>query len=402
MRRVAITGIGALTAGGIDAERSWQAVRDAHQPFGAPSRLGDKTTGVSRVAELRDYDPETYFDRRRLSALDPAAQYAIVAGREALAQSGIDFADYDPDRTMCVIGSGAAGEATHDMSSERIYRHGADRLHPLTVPRLMASAPASQLAIEFGIRGGVFLIASACASAAHAIGQAYQAIRYGMADIAMTGGTEASLTFGCLKGWEALHVLSDDLCRPFSFGRRGLMLGEGAAILVLEEMEAARRRGADILGELRGFGMSSDAGSLTSPDPAGMARAMRLALADAGADAGAVDHLNAHGTGTNMNDASECQALHQVFGDRATRLPVTATKSVLGHCLGASGAIELVMAVKSLGAQTLAPTANFVEPDPECPIDCVPNVARDARIRTIVSNSFAFGGLNASLVLGHA
>lgn len=401
MRRVAITGIGALTSGGSDAERSWQAIRDAHRTFRAPSRLGDKKMGIACVAELREFDPEANFDRRRLGALDPAAQYAIVAAREAMAQAGIGFDAYDPSRTLCVIGSGAAGEATHDMSAERIYGQGAERLHPLTVPRVMASAPASQLAIEFGIRGGVFLITSACASAAHAIGHAYQSIRYGMADVAMTGGTEASLTFGCLKGWEALHVLSDDVCRPFSYGRRGLVLGEGAAILILEEMEAARRRGAEILAELRGFGMSSDAASLTAPEPGGMARAIRLALSDAQLDPDRVDHLNSHGTGTHMNDVSECLALHEVFGDRAARIPVTATKSVLGHCLGASGAIELVMAIKSLAAQTLAPTANFVEPDPNCPIDCVPNVARDARIGTIVSNSFAFGGLNASLVVGH-
>jgi nodulation protein E len=266
----------------------------------------------------------------------------------------------------------------------------------------MSSAVASQLAMALGIRGGVFAVASACASSTHAIGQACLAIRSGMADVAVTGGSEACLTFSCLKAWEALHVLTDDLCRPFSKGRRGLLLGEGSAIFVLEDYDHARRRGADILAEVKGFGMSSDAASLTSPEAGGMARAMKAALADARLPADAIDHVNSHGTGTHLNDVTECSALEAVFGDRARGLPVTANKSVLGHALGASGALELAMSIAALREQVLAPTANFVEPDPDCRVDCIPNVARDARIGTILSNSFAFGGLNASLIVGHA
>ena len=402
MRRVVVTGIGTVSAGGASTAESWASVRDGAHRFRPPSRLGDRRVGVPLVAEIPDFDPERHFDRRSLAGLDPVSQYAIVAAREAVAQAGIDFGMLPPERTLCIVGTGAGGETTHDHASDRLFGQGVERLHPLTVPRIMSSAVASQLAMALRIRGGVFAVGSACASSTHAIGQACLAIRSGMADVALTGGSEACLTFSCLKAWEALHVLTDDLCRPFSKGRRGLLLGEGAAIFVLEDYESARRRGADILAEVKGFGMSSDAASLTSPDAGGMARAMTAALADARLPVDAVDHVNTHGTGTHMNDATECAALEAVFGDRARRLPVTANKSVLGHALGASGALELAMAIAALREQVLAPTANFVEADPLCRVDCVPNIARDARIGTILSNSFAFGGLNASLVVGHA
>jgi nodulation protein E len=402
MRRVVVTGIGTVSAGGGTTAESWATVRDATHRFRPPSRLGEWKVTVPLVAEIPDFDPDIHFDRRALASLDPVSQYGIVAAREAVAQAGIDFTALPPERTLCIVGTGAGGETTHDHSAQRVYAKGGDRLHPLTVPRIMSSAVASQLAMALGIRGGVFVIASACASSTHAIGQAAMAIRSGMADVALTGGSEACLTFSCLKAWEALHVLTDDLCRPFSKGRRGLLLGEGSAIFVLEDYESAHRRGADILAEVKGFGMSSDAASLTSPDADGMARAMNAALADAGLSADSIDHVNSHGTGTYMNDATEYAALETVFGDRARKVPVTANKSVLGHALGASGALELAMAIAALREQVLAPTANFVEADPECPVDCVPNVARDARIGSVLSNSFAFGGLNASLVVGHA
>jgi nodulation protein E len=402
VRRVVVTGIGTVSAGGASTAESWVSVRDAAQRVGPASRLSEGQSLSSLVAEIPDFDPERHFERRLLPSLDPVSQYAIVAAREAVAQAGIDFAALPPERTLCIVGTGAGGETTHDHAALRLYGKGSARLHPMTVPRIMSSAVASQLAMALGIRGGVFVVASACASSTHAIGQAALAIRSGMADVALTGGSEACLTFSCIKAWEALHVLTDDLCRPFSRGRRGLLLGEGSAIFVLEDYETARRRGAEILAEVKGFGMSSDAASLTSPDADGMARAMTAALADAGLPADAIDHVNTHGTGTNMNDSTEFAALDAVFGDRARRVPVTANKSVLGHALGASGALELAMSIAALREQVLAPTANFVEADPECPVDCVPNVARDARIGTILSNSFAFGGLNASLVVGHA
>ena len=402
MKRVVITGIGMISPGGLDLPSSWQAVRDAHAVLALASAGRDIHTRNQLVAELKNYDPAAHFDRKQVAALDPVAQYAILAARQAMARSGLDLQAISPDRTRCIIGSGTGGEYTHDEASRQVYDQGATRLHPLTVPRIMMSAVASQVALDLRIMGGVYAISSACASAAHAIGQAYTDIRSGAADVAVAGGSEACLTHGCIKAWQALHVLSDDCCRPFSHGRRGLVLSEGAAMFVLEDHDAAQARGADILAELLGFGMSSDAASLTAPDAAGMARAMRSALASARLPADAIDHVNAHGTGTAANDSTECAALAMVFGSRLATMPVTANKSTLGHSLGASGALELAMAVMTLQTQTIPPTANFLAEDRDCPIDCVPNVARNAAVRTILSNSFAFGGLNAALVVQRA
>jgi nodulation protein E len=387
-----------ISPGGLDLERNWEAVRDARCLLAPASAGRDDRVRAQLVAEVKGFDPAEWFDRRQLALLDPVSQYAVVAAREALAQSGLDLESVAPERTRCIVGSGTGGEYTHDEASRQVYDQGANKLHPMTVPKIMMSAVASQVAIDLHILGGVYAVSSACASAAHAIGQAFADIRSGAADVAIAGGSEAALTHGCIKGWQALHVLSDDRCRPFSRQRRGLVLGEGSAMFVLEAFEGASARGADILAELVGFGMSSDAGSITSPDAGGMARAIRSALADARLDAGEVDHVNAHGTGTQANDATECEALAAVFGDRLAAIPVTANKSVLGHSLGASGALELAMAVMTLRRATIPPTANHVEADPACPIDCVPNDARDSRVRTLVSTSFAFGGLNAALV----
>jgi nodulation protein E len=388
-----------VSAAGCGVAEAWSAARDGAHLLQSRDFSRMETECILEVAPVRNYDPNDHFDARRLPTIDPVAQYAVVAAREAVAQAGIAFQDYADDRTRCVIGSGAGGEGTHDDTAYRIYAGNGSRVHPMTIPRIMLSAAASQVALELQVRGGVYAVSSACASGAHAVGQAFQDIRFGQADIAIAGGSEASLSFGCVKGWQALHVLSDDRCRPFSKGRRGLVLGEGAAMFVLEDYESAKRRGADILAEVSGFGMSSDAASITSPDSDGMARAMRSALASAKIPADAVGHVNAHGTGTQANDTTECRALIEIFGDRASRLPVTGSKSVLGHSLGASGAIELAIAVETLRNRAIPPTANFRGQDPDCPIDCVPGDARDAKVDCILSNSFAFGGLNASIAL---
>lgn len=399
MKRVVVTGIGMVSPGGLDAASSWIAVRDAHDLLQLATDSIGHSLGTLQLATLQGFDAGARFDRRVLGCLDPVAQYGIAAAREAVAQAGIDIASVDEARTRCIVGTGAGGEYTHDRASRQVYCDGAVKLHPMTVPRIMVSAVASQIALDLGIRGGVYVVSSACASAAHAIGQAFTDIRSGAADIAITGGSEACLTFGCIRAWQALHVLSDDRCRPFSKGRRGLVLSEGSAMFVLEERDMAIRRGADVLAEIVGFGMSSDAASLTAPDAGGMKRAMVAAIADASLPVDAVDHVNAHGTGTFANDVAECLALAAVFGNRSTQMPVTATKAVLGHSLGASAAVELAVAVMTLRHQVIPPTANFVEADPQCPIDCVPFAARDAAIETILSNSFAFGGLNASLLV---
>lgn len=398
MRRVAITGVGMISPGGGTFADSWASVRDGRWLL-APASAGRDETADLLVAEIRDFEPDRHFDRRQLPALDPVAQYAVVAAREAVAMSGVDLAGIPPERTRCIVGSGTGGEQTHDAASRKVYEGGSSRLHPMTVPRIMLSAVASHVALDQKLTGGVYAVSSACASAAHAVGQAFLDIRSGVADVALAGGSEACLSHGCMRGWQALHVLSDDGCRPFSRGRRGLVLGEGAAMFLLEEYDLATARGADILAELAGFGMSSDAGSITAPHADGMARAMRGALADARLPVDAVDHINAHGTGTQANDVTECAALAAVFGDRLPRIPVTSNKSVLGHSLGASGAFELAMSVMTLRTGIVPPTANHREPDPECPIDCVPEAARDLAVSTVISNSFAFGGLNAALVV---
>jgi nodulation protein E len=262
----------------------------------------------------------------------------------------------------------------------------------------MANAPASHISMHFGLRGPTFAVASACSSANHALALAFQFIRSGTADVMLAGGCEAPLSFGHLKAWEALRVVAPDTCRPFSADRRGMVLGEGAAVLVLESLEHAQARHAVILGEVAGAGMSADAGHITQPSVAGAAEAMRRALRDAGLTPNAVDYINAHGTGTKANDVTEARAIHEVFGPRTASLPVSSTKSLHGHTLGAAGAIEAVATLVALGDNFLPPTAGFTSPDPECPLDVVPNEAREAQPRVALSNSFAFGGLNAVLV----
>jgi nodulation protein E len=275
-----------------------------------------------------------------------------------------------------------------------VYREKKPRVHPMTIPKVMANAAASLIAMEHGVEGPVFTTSTACSSANHAMGQALWLLRQGVAEVALTGGSEAPFVFGLLKAWEAMRVVSPDLCRPFSLGRKGMSLGEGAGMLVLETEAHARNRGAVILAELAGFGMSADAHHITQPKPEGAANAMRMALRDAALDASDVGYINAHGTGTQANDPAESAAIATLFGQR---VPVSSTKSMHGHALGAAGAIEAVAAIQALRTGLLPPTANFEAPDPDCPLDVIPNQARPASIKAVLSNSFAFGGLNAVL-----
>jgi nodulation protein E len=355
---------------------------------------------VTHAAEVADFDPAAHFAARRLPMLDRTSQLALVAAREAIA-NGASLADADPARAGVVMAA-AIGQETFDTSYQDLYGKDARRLHPMTVPRIMPNAPASHVSMEFGLRGPCFATASACASATHAIGMAFQMIRAGMTDVAVTGGSDASIVVGFMKAWDALRVLSPEACRPFSRDRTGLVIGEGAAILVLEEWDRACARGADIVAEIVGFGMSADAADLMAPDARGAAQAMRAALADAGAAPGDVDYVNAHGTGTRLNDRTEAAALAEVFGAHLAALPVSSTKSMVGHCLNAGGAVEAAVTALALRHGVLPPTMGFREADPDCPVDCVPNEARPAAIRVAMSNSFAFGGLNAVLVLRRA
>ncbi len=349
------------------------------------------------AAQVVDFNPAAHFDARYLSQLDRVSQFALVAGRQACGSLHTP----DPTRAGVIFGA-AVGVETFDLASLALYADNARRLPPLTVPRIMPNAPASHLSIAFGLRGPAFSVASACASATHAIGLAFHMVRAGLLDTALTGGADASLTLGFMKAWDALRVLSPDTCRPFSKDRSGLVIGEGAGALVLEEWEQASARGATIHAELLGFGMSADAGDLIAPDRDGAARAMRAALADADLDPASVDYVNAHGTGTRLNDLTEAGALHDLLGARLDAVPVSSTKSMIGHCLNAGGALELIATILALRDGVIPPTINFTGPDPQCPVDCVPNEARRAPIERALSNSFAFGGLNATLAVGRA
>lgn len=397
MRRVAITGIGAICAIGLDSRQVWEGARAGACGIRPIANIPTTRLSARLAAEVMDFDPTAHFDRRRLPMLDRAAQLALVAAREAMAMAKLPA--FPPHRAGAVLGA-AIGQETVDDAYRALYGEGASRLPPLTVPRIMPSAPASAVSMEFGLRGPTFSIASACASSAHAIGHAFHMVRSGMLDIAVTGGGDASVVVGVLKGWEGLRVLSADGCRPFSRDRTGLVIGEGAGILVLESLDAARARGAEVLAELVGFGMSADAGDLTAPDEAGAAAAMRAALEDAGLDAAGIGYVNAHGTGTRLNDRTEAAALRHVFG--AHPPPVSSSKSMMGHCMSACGALEAVLTACALRDGVLPPTIGFREADPECDLDCVPNAARAARPGAALSNSFAFGGLNAVLALREA
>ena len=404
MHRVVITGMGAISPLGVGAEALWEGLREGRSGIG-PLRHPDAGRLKLKIAAQvpASFDPAANIDERTLPLLDRTSEFALHAAREAIEQSGIDFSRPELGiRTAVVVGTGVGGETTQDEQSRRLYAENAQRTHPLTIVRLMTNASASQISIAYGLRGPTFAVASACASANHAIIQAAQMIRYGMVDAAVTGGTEACITFGAMRAWEAMRVLADDTCRPFSANRRGLVLGEGAGIFVLESLEHAQARGAVILAELAGTGMTADATDIVMPNATGAAAAMTQALTEAGLAAEDVDYINAHGTGTLANDTAETRAIRMTFGAHADRLAVSSTKSMHGHALGASGALELVAVIGALRDGAVPPTANLDKADPACDLDYVPNVGRQMPVRAALSNSFAFGGLNAVLALKRA
>jgi nodulation protein E len=402
-RRVVITGVGAICASGHDARSLWAGMCEGRSAIAPLAGFEDQDMRVKVAAQVRDFDPAQHFDPKKLILLDRVSQFALVAAREAVAQSGLDFAQGNlRQRSACVVGTGTGGEVTNDDCSKRLYGEGNPRLHPLSIVRRMMSAPASQVSIEFGIAGPSFAVSSACASSNHAFAQALALLRAGVADVALAGGSEACLTLGVLRAWEAMRVLADDTCRPFCRQRRGLVLGEGAGMLVLEDFDRARARGAEILAEFAGAGMSADAGDIVLPSDTGAARAITAALKDARLEPADIDYINAHGTATPANDPTETRAIHAAFGAHARHLAVSSTKSVHGHALGAAGALEIVAALGALREGVIPPTANFIDPDPECDLDCVPNTAREMPVRSVLSNAFAFGGLNAVVALKRA
>jgi nodulation protein E len=399
MRRVVVTGVGLISPLGNTKDEFWRAMCEGRSAIAPLTSIPTEGLIVKIGAEIKGFVPEDHFDKGQLVLLDRFSQLALVAAREAIADCGLDFADGVGARTATIIGTGVGAQNTLDDNYRRVYADGAKRLHPLTIPRVMFNAPASHITMEHGLTGPAFAIASACSSTAHAVGQAFHMVRGGLADVAVTGGTEACITYGTMKGWEALRIMATDTCRPFSKGRTGMVLGEGAGIYVLETLEGARARGAPIYAELAGLGMSSDAGDIVNPSADGAARAMEGAIKDAGLEAAEVGYVNAHGTGTTANDITETAAIHKAFGEHAKRLAVSSTKSLHGHAMGAAAALELAATILAVRDGILPPTANFTERDPKCDLDYVPNQAREAALDAALTNSFAFGGLNAVLAV---
>ncbi len=393
--RVAVTGLGCISALGRNVREFQSALAGGVCGIGPLRQCATERTSCKVAAEVPDYRAEDWLDPQATQRLDRFAQFGVIAGREAVGDAGLVFDHELGLRSAVVLGSGIGGLQTLEAGYQRLYVDGFNKVYPLSVPKVMLNSAVSALSAEFGILGPCYAVSSACSSANHAIIQAFNMVRAGQVDVALTGGSEGCLTFGIVKAWEALRVLAPDVCRPFSDGRRGIVLGEGGGALVLERMDRALARGATSHAELLGCGMSSDAGDITLPDADGAARAMQGALRDAGVLPEQVDYINAHGTGTRANDATETQAIHRVFGAHAKRLAVSSTKSMHGHALGAAGGIEAVATICALKEQLAPPTVNYLEPDPDCDLDYVPNAAREMPLSLALSNSFAFGGLNA-------
>src|SRR5579885_1187093 len=397
MQRVAITGMGAICALGRNVPEVAAALCQGRPGIGPIESTDCSQLRFQNGAEVRGYSHQPYFDDRRADFLDRFAQFAVIAAREAVGCAGIEWTPELRERAAIVTGSCVGGQSTEDIGFHEVYKLGHNRVHPLTIPKTMANAGASHISMEFGITGPSFTISTACSSAAHAIGQAYWMVASGLTDLAITGGSEAPFSFGILKAWEAMRVVSPDTCRPFSRDRRGMILGEGAAMLVLEPLEAAAARGARIHAEIVGFGMSADAAHITQPSAEGAAKAICGALRDAALRPEQVGYVNAHGTGTAANDPTETRALRLMFGPHAERLAISSTKVMQGHARGAAGASEAAATVLALREGVLPPTANYSMPDPECDLDVIPNQDRHAEVEYAISNSFAFGGLNAVL-----
>ncbi|WP_395665207.1 beta-ketoacyl-[acyl-carrier-protein] synthase family protein [Methylocella sp.] len=397
-RRVVVTGMGAVSAAGVGAQALWRAARDGRSCVGETQFNRPYRGRIKISAQVRDFDPAARLEAELLPFCDPVTQYLLVAADEAVAQAGLTRAEPMGPRTASIIGTGVGGMHTiEDGLHLALVEQG--RPTPLTVPRLIPSSPPSNISIRFGAQGPCFAVASACSSATQAIGLGAQMIRAGLVDRAIVGGTEDCVTNSSMLAWEALRVLTPDFCRPFSKGRNGMTLGAGAGVFILEAEEIARARGATPLAELAGYGTTADAKDQVRPDAHGAAECMRLALADAGVAPDEIDYVNAHGTGTTVNDATEAEALGRIFGARLPHLPISSTKPIHGHGLGAGGALELVVTLGALAENVAPPTINWREPDAKCPIDAVPNEARPTRIDTALSNSFAFGGINAALVV---
>ena len=397
MIRVCVSGMGVISALGLNQNEFWTRLQTGTSAIAPLGNLDMSDIRFKNGAEVRGYDPTTRFGKIELALMDRFAQFAMIAADEALTQSGVTLSEELLDNTAVITGSSMGGRGAEEAGYWELFHHKRTRVHPLTIALSMSNAGASHICMKYGARGPAYTISTACSSSAHAIGQAFWMVRSGAAPMAITGGSEAPLFLGSLKAWEAMRVISKDTCRPFSADRTGLVLGEGGAMLILEPLDVVLARGGKPLAEIVGFGMTSDAAHLTQPSGSGAASAMRRAIKDSGLAIEQFGYINAHGTATEANDRTETAAIRTVFGSQADKLAVSSSKSMHGHTLGAAGGIEAVASVLALKNGVLPPTANFTQPDPACDLDVIPNVARVISVEACLSNSFAFGGLNAVL-----
>lgn len=407
VRRVVVTGVGCITPIGNTVEELWDSFLNGRSGVGIVSYFDPEKFSSKVDAEIKNFDPEQYIDPKEVRKLDPFVHYAMAASAEAMAESGLDLDAIDLDRAGVLIGTGIGGIQTIEQQKEVLDARGPRRISPFLIPMLLVNMASGHVSMKYGFRGPNTTVISACATGTHSIGEAMRLIQYGKADVMITGGTEAAITplgFGGFCAMKALSTRNDEpqkASRPFDRDRDGFVMGEGAGILVLEELEHAKNRGAAILGEVIGYGMTADAYHITSPAPEGMGaqKAMRLAVEDAGLPLDAVDYINAHGTSTHYNDKTEAYAIRALFGDHADAVAVSSTKSMTGHLLGAAGAVESIACLKMLQTGVLIPTINYETEDPECMgLDFVPNQVREKAIAVAMSNSFGFGGHNAVLV----
>ncbi|MEM8577803.1 MAG: beta-ketoacyl-[acyl-carrier-protein] synthase family protein [Pseudomonadota bacterium] len=399
MKRVVITGAGTVNALGHDVPSTLEAMREGRCGIGALDFRDVDRLSINIGGQVRGFEAEGRYNRQQMSLYDRFTQFTLAAAKEAIEASGLSFSGELAARSGVVLGTAGGGVSTWDDNYRLVYEDGKNRVHPFVVPKLMNNAAAAHVSMQHNLKGPSFTVATACASSNHAMAQAFAMVRSGMAPAMITGGSESMLCFGGVKAWEGLRVMSKDACRPFSANRNGMVQGEGAGIFVFEEFEHARARGANILCEVAGFAMSSDATDIVMPSKNGAARAMSGALADARIDPSEVGYINAHGTGTAANDKTECAAVADVFGPHADKLMISSTKSMHGHLIGGTGAVELLACIMALRDGVIAPTIGYEEPDPECALDVVPNEAREAKVDVALTNAFAFGGMNAVLAL---
>ncbi|WP_138933994.1 beta-ketoacyl-[acyl-carrier-protein] synthase family protein [Roseovarius arcticus] len=402
MKRVVITGAGTINSLGQDVPSTFEAMREGRCGISDLEFRDVERLSIRIGGQVKGYDPEAAFTRQELALYDRFTQFAVIAARQAIAQSGIEFSEELSLRAGVVLGNSGGGMTTLDENYRSVYEDGKNRVHPFVVPKLMNNAAASHVSMAWDLRGPSFTVSTACASSNHAMAQAFQMVHGGLSPVMVTGGSESMLCFGGVKAWEGLRVMSKDGCRPFSANRNGMVQGEGAGIFVFEEYEHARARGAEILAEVIGYAMSSDASDIVMPSKQGAARTISGALRDARLAPEDVGYINAHGTGTAANDKTECAAVADVFGRHADKLMMSSTKSMHGHLIGGTGAVELLACIMAVRDGVIAPTINFEEADPECALDVVPNEAREAHVDVALSNAFAFGGLNAVLALRRA